>query len=142
MPEAVIIDAVRSPIGKRNGALSQVHPVDLSGYVLRALAERTGIDPAELDDVVWGCVNQVGDQAAQVGRYSVLAAGWPETVPGTTINRACGSSQQAVDFAAGMIMAGQYELVVAGGVENDVAGAARGRARLGAAVRPRGAEPV
>jgi acetyl-CoA acyltransferase len=117
MPEAVIIDAVRSPIGKRNGALSQVHPVDLSGYVLRALAERTGIDPAELDDVVWGCVNQVGDQAAQVGRYSVLAAGWPETVPGTTINRACGSSQQAVDFAAGMIMAGQYEFVVAGGVE-------------------------
>jgi acetyl-CoA acyltransferase len=117
MPDAVIIDAVRSPVGKRNGALSQVHPVDLSGSVLRALAERTGIDPAELDDVVWGCVNQVGDQAAQVGRYSVLAAGWPETVPGTTINRACGSSQQAVDFAAGMIMAGQYEFVVAGGVE-------------------------
>jgi acetyl-CoA acyltransferase len=117
MPDAVIVEAVRSPIGKRNGALSPVHPADLSGYVLRALAERTGIDPAELDDVVWGCVNQVGDQAAQIGRYCVLAAGWPETVPGTTINRACGSSQQAVDFAAGMIMAGQYELVVAGGVE-------------------------
>ena len=117
MPDAVIVEAVRSPIGKRNGALSHVHPADLSGYVLRALAERTGIDPAELDDVVWGCVNQVGDQAAQIGRYSVLAAGWPETVPGTTINRACGSSQQAVDFAAAMIMAGQYELVVAGGVE-------------------------
>jgi len=117
MPDAVIVEALRSPIGKRNGALSHVHPADLSGYVLRALAERTGIDPAELDDVVWGCVNQVGDQAAQIGRYSVLAAGWPETVPGTTINRACGSSQQAVDFAAAMIMAGQYELVVAGGVE-------------------------
>jgi acetyl-CoA acyltransferase len=117
MPDAVIVDAVRSPIGKRNGALSQVHPADLSGYVLRALAQRTGIDPAELDDVVWGCVNQVGDQAAQIGRYCVLAAGWPETVPGTTINRACGSSQQAVDFAAGMIMSGQYDLVVAGGVE-------------------------
>jgi acetyl-CoA acyltransferase len=117
MPDTVIAAAVRSPIGKRNGSLSQVHPADLSGYVLRALAERTGIDPAELDDVIWGCVNQVGDQAAQIGRYCVLAAGWPETVPGTTINRACGSSQQAVDFAAGMIMAGQYELVVAGGVE-------------------------
>lgn len=117
MPEAVIIDAVRSPIGKRNGGLSHVHPVDLSGYVLQALARRTGIDPAELDDVVWGCVNQSGDQAAQIGRYSVLAAGWPETVPGTTINRACGSSQQAVDFAAAMIMAGQYDLVIAGGVE-------------------------
>jgi acetyl-CoA acyltransferase len=117
MPDAVILDAVRSPIGKRNGALSHVHPADLSGHVLRALAQRTGIDPAELDDVVWGCVNQVGDQAAQIGRYCVLAAGWPETVPGTTINRACGSSQQAVDFAAGMIMSGQYDLVVAGGVE-------------------------
>jgi len=146
MPEAVIIDAVRSPIGKRNGALSQVHPVDLSGYVLRALAERTGIDPAELDDVVWGCVNQVGDQAAQVGRYSVLAAGWPETVPGTTINRACGSSQQAVDFAAGMIMAGQYELVVAGGVETMSRvplGAGRDLGRpFGPAVRNRYAEQL
>ena len=118
MPDAVIVEAVRSPVGKRNGSLSHVHPADLSGYVLRALAERTGIDPADLDDVVWGCVNQAGDQAAQIGRYCVLAAGWPETVPGTTINRACGSSQQAVDFAAGMIMAGQYELVVAGGVES------------------------
>ena len=118
MPDAVIVEAVRAPIGKRNGALSRIHPADLSGYVLRALAERTGIDPAELDDVVWGCVNQAGDQAAQIGRYCVLAAGWPETVPGTTINRACGSSQQAADFAAGMIMAGQYELVVAGGVES------------------------
>jgi acetyl-CoA acyltransferase len=146
MPEAVIIDAVRSPIGKRNGALSQVHPVDLSGYVLRALAERTGIDPAELDDVVWGCVNQVGDQAAQVGRYSVLAAGWPETVPGTTINRACGSSQQAVDFAAGMIMAGQYEFVVAGGVETMSRvplGAGRDLGRpFGPAVRNRYAEQL
>jgi len=118
MPEAVIIDAVRSPIGKRRGALADVHPIDLSGYVLRLLAERTGIDPAVVDDVMWGCVNQVGDQAAQAGRYGVLAAGWPETVPASTINRACGSSQQAVDFAAAMVRSGQCDVVVAGGVES------------------------
>ncbi|GAA2852385.1 acetyl-CoA C-acyltransferase [Pseudonocardia halophobica] len=117
MPEAVIVDAVRTPIGKRNGSLADVHPADLSGYVLRALQQRTGIDPEVIDDVVWGCVNQVGDQAAQIGRYAVLAAGWPETVPGVTINRACGSSQSSFDFAAGMVMAGQYDVVVAGGVE-------------------------
>ncbi|MFI5957575.1 thiolase family protein [Cryptosporangium sp. NPDC051539] len=117
MPDAVIVDAVRTPIGKRNGTLSDVHPADLSAAVLRALAERTGIDPALVDDVVWGCVNQVGDQAAQIGRYAVLAAGWPESVPGITLNRACGSSQSAFDFAAGMVLAGQYDLVVAGGVE-------------------------
>ena len=118
MPEAVIVDAVRTPIGRRNGSLAGIHPADLSAHVLRALAERTGIDPAVVDDVVWGCVNQVGDQAAQIGRYAVLAAGWPETVPGVTINRACGSSQSSLDFAAGMVMAGQYDLVVAGGVES------------------------
>ena len=118
MPEAVIVDAVRTPIGKRNGSLAEVHPVDLSGYVLRALAERAGVDPEVIDDVVWGCVNQVGDQAAQIGRYAVLAAGWPETIPGVTINRACGSSQSSFDFAAGMVMAGQYDVVVAGGVES------------------------
>ena len=118
MREAVIVEAVRTPLGRRRGALADVHPVDLSGYVLRALAERTGIDPAVVDDVVWGCVNQVGDQAAQIGRYAVLAAGWPETVPATTVNRACGSSQQALDFAAGMVLAGQYDVVVAGGVES------------------------
>jgi acetyl-CoA acyltransferase len=117
MPEAVIVDAVRTPIGKRNGSLADVHPADLSAYVLRALQQRTGIDPNVIDDVVWGCVNQVGDQAAQIGRYAVLAAGWPETVPGVTINRACGSSQSSFDFAAGMVMAGQYDVVVAGGVE-------------------------
>jgi acetyl-CoA acyltransferase len=117
MPDAVIVDAVRTPIGKRNGSLADVHAADLSAYVLRALQERTGIDPGVIDDVVWGCVNQVGDQAAQVGRYAVLAAGWPEAVPGVTINRACGSSQSSFDFAAGMVMAGQYDVVVAGGVE-------------------------
>lgn len=118
MAEAVIVDAVRTPIGKRNGSLSGIHPADLSGLILRALADRTGIDPAIIDDVVWGCVNQVGDQAAQIGRYSVLAAGWPESVPASTVNRACGSSQQALDFAAAMVMAGQCDVVVAGGVES------------------------
>ena len=118
MPEAVIVDAVRTPIGKRRGSLADVHPVDLSAAVLQALARRTGIDPELVDDVLWGCVNQVGDQAAQIGRYAVLAAGWPETVPGVTVNRACGSSQSSFDFAAGMVLAGQYDLVVAGGVES------------------------
>ena len=118
MPEAVIVEAVRTPIGKRKGSLAEVHPVDLSAAVLRALVDRTGVDPVLVDDVVWGCVNQVGDQAAQIGRYAVLAAGWPESVPGVTVNRACGSSQSAFDFAAGMVLAGQYDLVVAGGVES------------------------
>jgi len=118
MPEAVIVEAIRTPIGKRNGSLSGVHPVDLSARVLEALVERTGADPELIDDVIWGCVNQVGDQSANVGRSAALAAGWPETVPGTTINRACGSSQQALDFAIGMVRAGMYDLVVAGGVES------------------------
>ena len=117
MPEAVIVDAVRTPIGRRNGSLSGVHAADLSAAVLQALAARTGIDPGLIDDVLWGCVNQVGDQAAQIGRYAVLAAGWPESVAGVTINRACGSSQSSFDFAAGMVLGGQYDLVVAGGVE-------------------------
>ncbi|MGQ0481717.1 MAG: thiolase family protein [Pseudonocardia sp.] len=118
MPEAVIIEAIRTPIGKRNGSLSGVHPVDLSSYVLEALVARTGIDPDLIDDVIWGCVNQVGDQAANVGRSAALAAGWPETVPGTTINRACGSAQQALDFAFAMVRAGMYDMVVAGGAES------------------------
>jgi acetyl-CoA acyltransferase len=118
MPKAVIVDAVRTPIGKRNGSLAGVHPVDLAAVVLNALVERTGIDPMLIDDVVLGCVNQAGDQAAQVGRYALLAAGWPDSVPGVTINRACGSSQSSFDFAAGMVMAGLYDLVVAGGVES------------------------
>ncbi|MBC8091753.1 MAG: acetyl-CoA C-acetyltransferase, partial [Pseudonocardia sp.] len=118
MPEAVVVDAVRTPIGRRKGSLAEVHPVDLSAAVLQALVQRTGIDPELIDDVLWGCVNQVGDQAAQVGRYAVLAAGWPESVAGVTINRACGSSQSSFDFAAGMVLAGQYDMVVAGGVES------------------------
>jgi acetyl-CoA acyltransferase len=117
MPEAVIVEAVRTPVGRRNGGLSGVHPADLSALVLTALAERTGIDPAVVDDVIWGCVSQVGDQSSNIGRYAVLAAGWPESIPGTTVNRACGSSQQALDFAAQAVMSGQQDVVVAGGVE-------------------------
>jgi acetyl-CoA acyltransferase len=117
MRDAVIVDAVRTPIGKRNGTLAPVHAADLSAEVLKALVERTGIDPGTVDDVVWGCVTQIGDQSSNVGRFAVLAAGWPEHVPAVTVNRACGSSQQAVDQAAHAVMSGQYDLVVAGGVE-------------------------
>ena len=117
MRETVIVEAVRTPVGKRNGGLSTVHPADLSGLVLNELAARTGIDPEIIDDVIWGCVSQVGDQSSNIGRYAVLAAGWPESIPGTTINRACGSSQQALDFAVQAVMSGQQDVVVAGGVE-------------------------
>lgn len=118
MREAVIVEAVRTPIGKRNGGLSGVHPVDLSAAVLSELIRRTGVDPADIDDVQWGCVTQLGDQSSNVGRFAVLAAGWPVTVPAVTINRACGSSQQALDHAAFAVMSGQQDLVVAGGVES------------------------
>ena len=117
MPEALIVEAVRTPIGKRNGSLAGVHPVDLSAHVLRALAERSGIDPAVVDDVVWGVVSQVGEQALNVGRNAVLGAGWPESVPATTIDRQCGSSQQSAHFAAQGVIAGAYDIVVAAGVE-------------------------
>jgi acetyl-CoA acyltransferase len=115
--EAVAVVAVRTAIGKRNGALSQSHAADLSGHVLRVLAARTGIDPALVDDVIWGCVGQVGDQSANIGRYGVLGAGRPESVPGATINRACGSSQQALEFGLAGVISGAYDVVVAGGVE-------------------------
>ncbi len=118
MRDAVIVEAVRTPIGKRNGGLSGVHAVDLSAHVLRSLAERTGIDPGLVDDVIWGCVGQVGEQTFDVARNAVLAAGWPESVPGVTIDRQCGSSQQSVHFAAAGLIAGQYDLVVAGGIES------------------------
>jgi acetyl-CoA acyltransferase len=118
MTEAYIIDAVRTPVGRRNGALAGIHPVELSSLVLRALVERTAIDPVEIDDVVWGCVTQTGDQSSNVARFAVLGAGWPETVPGTTLTRACGSSQQALDFAAASVRAGHYDLAIAGGVES------------------------
>ena len=118
MTDAVIVDAVRTPLGRRNGALAGVHPVDLSAAVLSALVERTGVDPAVVDDVVWGCVSQVGEQTFDVARTAVLAAGWPESVPGTTVDRQCGSSQQAVHFAAAGLVAGHYDVAVAGGVES------------------------
>jgi len=118
MNDAVIVDAVRTPVGKRNGALADIHPADLSAHVLTSLVERTGIPPAEIDDVVWGCVSQAGDQALNIGRTAVLAAAWPETVTATTVNRACGSSQQSVHFAAAGVIAGQYDFVIAGGVES------------------------
>jgi acetyl-CoA acetyltransferase family protein len=117
MPNAVIVDAIRTPLGKRNGKLKDWHPVDLAAETLKALAERTGLDPAIVDDVVMGCVMQVGEQAVNVARNAVLAAGWPETVPGTTVDRQCGSSQQAAHFAAQGVMAGAYDVVVAAGVE-------------------------
>ncbi|WP_328935639.1 MULTISPECIES: thiolase family protein [unclassified Streptomyces] len=117
MREAVVVEAVRTAVGKRNGGLAGVHAADLSALVLQALVDRTGLDPEVVDDVVWGCVGQLGDQSSNIGRYAVLAAGWPETIPGTTVNRACGSSQQALDFAAQAVMSGQQDVVVAGGVE-------------------------
>ena len=115
--DAVIVDAVRTPVGKKNGSLSGWHAADLSAHVLRALADRTGLDPAAVDDVVWGCVQQVGQQSYNVGRMAVLAAGWPESVPAVTLDRQCGSSQQSVHFAAAGLVSGQYEVAVAGGVE-------------------------
>ncbi|MBX7456286.1 thiolase family protein [Mycolicibacterium sp. 3033] len=117
MRETVIVGAVRTPVGKRNGALSGEHAADLSAVVLNELLERTGVDVELVDDVVWGCVSQVGDQSSNIGRFAVLAAGWPEHIPGTTVNRACGSSQQALDFAVQAVMSGQQDVVVAGGVE-------------------------
>ncbi|AEF34738.1 acetyl-CoA acetyltransferase FadA6_2 [Mycolicibacter sinensis] len=113
----MIVGAVRTPVGKRNGGLAGTHAADLSAIVLNELMARTGVDPDVVDDVVWGCVSQVGDQSSNIGRYAVLAAGWPESIPGTTVNRACGSSQQALDFAVQAVMSGQQDVVVAGGVE-------------------------
>jgi acetyl-CoA acetyltransferase family protein len=117
MEHAVIVDALRTPMGKRNGQLSGWHPAELAAEVLRALAERNDLDPALIDDVIMGCVMQVGAQALNVGRNAVLSAGWPESVPATTIDRQCGSSQQSVHFAAQGVMAGAYDVVVAAGVE-------------------------
>ena len=118
MAEAYIIEAVRTPIGRRGGGLAAAHPADLGAHVLQALVKRSGIDPAAVDDVIFGCVDQVGAQAINVARTAWLAAGFPEEVPATTVDRQCGSSQQAVHFAAQGILAGTYDLAVAGGVEN------------------------
>ncbi|HTM83329.1 MAG TPA: thiolase family protein [Mycobacterium sp.] len=118
MAEAVIVEAVRSPVGRRNGGLSGVHPADLSAQVLNGLVQRAGVDPAMVDDVLWGCVMQAGEQALDIGRTALLTAGWPESVPGVTIDRQCGSSQQSVHFAAAGVVAGHYDVAVAGGVES------------------------
>lgn len=116
--DAVIVQAVRTPIGKRGGSLSTVHPADLSATVLRALVERSGLDPGQIEDVIWGCVGQSGEQSFDIGRTAVLSAGWPEHIPGVTLDRQCGSSQQAVSFAAASVIAGHYDVAVAGGVES------------------------
>jgi acetyl-CoA acetyltransferase family protein len=118
MATAVIVDAVRTALGRRNGKLKDVHPVDLASVTLRALVDRNGVDPALIDDVIMGCVMQVGDQAVNVGRNAALAAGFPDTVVGTTVDRQCGSSQQAAHFAAQGVIAGAYDIVIAAGVEN------------------------
>ncbi len=118
MSEAYIIEAVRSPVGKRGGALAGVHPADLGAHSIRALVERSGVDPAAVDDVVFGCVDTIGPQAGDIARTCWLVAGYPDEVPGTTVDRQCGSSQQAVHFAAQAVMSGTSDLVVAGGVQN------------------------
>jgi acetyl-CoA acyltransferase len=118
MRDAVIVEAVRTPVGRRNGGLAGIQPADLSAHVLVELATRSGIDPAIVDDVVWGCVSQVGEQTFDVARSAVLAANWPESVPGMTVDRQCGSGQQAVVTAAAGIIAGHYAVAVAGGVES------------------------
>src|SRR3954449_13037273 len=117
MATAVIVDAIRTPGGKRNGKLSGWHPADLAGEVLKALVERNDLDPAVIDDVIMGCVMQVGAQSLNIGRNAVLAAGFPESVPSTTIDRQCCSSQQSAHFAAQGVMAGAYDIVIAAGVE-------------------------
>lgn len=116
--EAVIVAALRTPVGRRGGQLQDWHPVDLLAYVFSALIERTGVDPALIDDVIVGCVSQVGEQSQNIARNAVLAAGFPETVPGTTVDRQCGSSQQAMHFAAQGVLSGAYDIVIAGGVES------------------------
>src|SRR5437868_15088431 len=118
MREAVIVDAVRTPMGRRGGKLKDWHPVDLMAHVLSALVKRNGIDAGLVEDVIVGCVIQVGEQSLNVGRNAALAAGFPESVPGTTVDRQCGSSQQALHFAAQGVIAGAYDVVIAAGVES------------------------
>src|SRR5215469_5602632 len=118
MADAFIVDAVRSPVGKRHGALAYVHPADLGAHSIRALIDRVAVDPAAVDDVVFGCVDTIGPQAGDIARTCWLVAGYSDEVPGTTVDRQCGSSQQAVHFAAQAVMAGVSDLVVAGGVQN------------------------
>src|SRR6195256_4715483 len=130
MPNAVIVDVLRTPLGRRNGKLKDQHPVDLAALVLRTIVERNGVDPALVEDVIMGCVMQVGEQGINIARNAALAAGFPETTVGTTIDRQCGSSQQAAHFAAQGVMAGAYDVVIAAGVENMT------RVPMGASVIP------
>jgi acetyl-CoA acyltransferase len=118
MPTAVIVDAIRSPLGRRNGKLKDVHPVDLAAQMLKAVVERNGVDPALVEDVIMGCVMQVGEQGINIARNAALAAGFPESTVGTTVDRQCGSSQQAAHFAAQGVIAGAYDIVIAAGVES------------------------
>src|SRR5919198_2324739 len=118
MPTAVIVDAIRTPLGRRNCSLKDVHPVDLAALTLDSLVQRNDLDPDVVEDVIMGCVMQVGDQAVNVGRNAALAAGFPESVVGTTVDRQCGSSQQAAHFAAQGVIAGAYDIVIAAGVES------------------------
>jgi acetyl-CoA C-acetyltransferase len=118
MPEAYIVDAVRTPVGKRGGGLAAVHPADLGAHVINGLLDRTGLDPAAVEDVVFGCVDTIGPQAGDIARTCWLAAGLPDEVPGTTVDRQCGSSQQAVHFASQAVMSGTSDVIVAGGVQN------------------------
>src|SRR6266852_4175085 len=117
MATAVIVDAIRTPGGKRNGKLSGWHPVDLAAEVLKALVERNNLDPTLIDDVIMGCVMQVGDQGLNIARNAVLAAGFPESVPATSVDRQCGSSQQSAHFAAQGVISGAYDVAIAAGVE-------------------------
>ena len=118
MPTAVIVDAIRTPLGRRNGVLKDVHPVDLAAHVLRGVIERNGVDPALVEDVIMGCVMQVGEQGINIARNAALAAGFPENTVGTTVDRQCGSSQQAAHFAAQGVIAGAYDVVIAAGIES------------------------
>src|SRR6516164_5765552 len=118
MNEAYIVEAVRTPVGRRNGGLAAVHPADLGAHSIRGLIDRVGVDPAAIDDVVFGCVDTIGPQAGDIARTCWLVAGYPDEVPGTTVDRQCGSSQQAVHFAAQAALSGTADLVVAGGVQN------------------------
>ncbi len=116
--EVVIVEAARTPVGRRNGALRDVHPVMLAAQIMREVTQRAGIEPGMVEDVVWGCVSQVGEQGLNIGRNAVLAAGFPVTVPATTVDRQCGSGQQAIHFAANLIQSGVCDLTIAGGVES------------------------
>jgi len=118
MPEAYIVDAARTPVGKRGGGLSKVHPADLGAHVIKTIVERNDLDPMAVEDVYFGCVDAIGPQAGDIARTAWLAAGLPEEIPGTTIDRQCGSSQQAVHFAAQAVMSGTNDVIMAGGVQN------------------------